>query len=55
MPLFWEEIDGGKGLPRFDVREAPARLAQDDPWRSFEASRRALARGALRRAAAAER
>jgi bifunctional non-homologous end joining protein LigD len=55
MPLFWEEIEGAKGLPRFDVREAPARLAKDDPWRSFEASRRALARGALRRAAVSPR
>jgi bifunctional non-homologous end joining protein LigD len=51
MPLFWEEIEGGKGPPRFNLREAPARLAREDPWRRFEASRRPLGRDALRRAA----
>ncbi len=43
MPLAWDELDpSGKGLPRWSVREAPARLAQPDPWAAFEDARRPL-------------
>jgi bifunctional non-homologous end joining protein LigD len=50
MPIFWEEIEARDEPPHFDVRSAPARLREADPWREFETSRRALSRDALRRA-----
>jgi bifunctional non-homologous end joining protein LigD len=49
MPIDWEELDARTGPPVFGIREAPARLAQPDPWRDFEASRRALTAKAVRR------
>ena len=49
MPLAWDELEGAEAMPVWSVREAPGRLAQPDPWRDFEASRRALTARARRR------
>jgi bifunctional non-homologous end joining protein LigD len=48
MPLAWEELDAAT-LPVWTVRSAPSRLAEPDPWNTFEASRRALSPSAIRR------
>jgi bifunctional non-homologous end joining protein LigD len=51
MPIAWEELDSKAGPPVWSIREAPARLALPDPWRDFEASRRALTARAMSRVA----
>ena len=43
IPLGWDELDlRAEGPPTWSIREAPERLAMDDPWQAFEASRRVL-------------
>lgn len=49
MPIAWEELDGQTEALQFGLRDAAARLAEPDPWRDFESSRRPLGRAALRR------
>ncbi len=52
MPLAWDELDGRDEPLRFALRDAAARLAEPDPWRDFEASRRPLSASALQRVGA---
>ena len=42
MPLEWSEIQSVQTAPSWNVRDAIQRLSVSDPWREFEASRRAL-------------
>jgi bifunctional non-homologous end joining protein LigD len=51
MPLAWEELEGTRAMPIFDVRSARERLALPDPWSDFESSRRAITAQARRRIA----
>lgn len=51
MPIDWEELDAKTGPPVWSIREGRARLALPDPWKAFEASRRALTATEMRRVA----
>jgi bifunctional non-homologous end joining protein LigD len=42
VPIDWDELDAKKGPPIWSLRDAPKRLREPDPWKEFEASRRAL-------------
>ena len=42
MPLAWQELDPAIGPAHFTVTNAPARLAQADPWQDFRKAGAAL-------------
>jgi bifunctional non-homologous end joining protein LigD len=48
VPLAWDELDPHT-RPFISLRDAPARLAQPDPWADFEAARRRLSADMRRR------
>jgi bifunctional non-homologous end joining protein LigD len=47
IPLSWDELDPRAKPRTWNLREAPVRLEEPDPWAQFEASRRPLTKRTL--------